>query len=326
MAVTERSTAISLGRAVARVLRTLGIENVTAEQRRRLREIAAEIRAQRRRGWQQAFLRRVQAEGIAALTRPEAPSPDERERAAPAVQPARAAAAEQALAPRRRGRPPRVTAPTPAPAPVPRRRGRPPQRVVLGERQGQASRRTQETQVTVRLALDGTGRTAVNTGIALFDHLLEQMAFHGLLDLEVIASGDREGDAHHVVEDVAIVLGQALNRALGTRQGIARFGSIMLPMDEALAQVAIDVDGRGMAVVNLPFYNTRLGQLPLDLLRHFFETLAREARVTIHVNLLRHWEDHHGAEGVFKAFGRALEAATRIDPRRVGLATSTKEL
>jgi imidazoleglycerol-phosphate dehydratase len=178
----------------------------------------------------------------------------------------------------------------------------------------------------VRLALDGEGRVVVNTGIGFFDHLLEQMAFHGLLDLEVSATGDREGDAHHVVEDVAIVLGQALNRALGDRRGIARFGSALVPMDEALAQVAIDVDGRGIAVVNLPFYNTRLGQLPLDLLRHFFETLAREARLTIHVNLLRHWDDHHGAEGIFKAAGRALEAATRKDPRRAALATSTKEL
>lgn len=190
-------------------------------------------------------------------------------------------------------------------------------------RQGEARRRTRETDVAVTLALDGAGRYDVDTGVGFLDHMLAQVAAHGLLDLTVRARGDLEVDAHHTVEDVAIVLGQALDAALGDRRGLVRMGHAYAPLDEALARVVVDLGGRPYAVVDARFDGTRLGTMDADLVVHFFETLAAHGRLGLHAHLLAGRNDHHRAEALFKALGRALDAASRLDPRRQGI-PSTK--
>jgi imidazoleglycerol-phosphate dehydratase len=184
------------------------------------------------------------------------------------------------------------------------------------------SRTTRETSVTVRLDVDGSGATVIETGVGFYDHLLGSLAHHGLFDLEVRATGDLEVDEHHTVEDVALVLGSAFAEALGERSGIARFGEARVPMDEALASAVIDIGGRPYAVIDLPFRGDRAGELPLQLVEHALEAFARTAGATLHVAGSGR-NDHHLAEAAFKALGRALRSACEVDPRRSGV-PSTK--
>jgi imidazoleglycerol-phosphate dehydratase len=196
----------------------------------------------------------------------------------------------------------------------------------IGSRSGRAvvaTRRTRETQVEVRLDLDGEGRTAVTTGVGFYDHLLSSLAHHALFDLEIRASGDLVVDEHHSVEDVALVLGAAFGEALGDRAGIVRFGDAAVPMDEALATAALDIGGRPYAVVELPFRGERIGALSTQLVEHAIESFARAAGVTVHLRGSGR-NDHHLAEAAFKALGRALRAAVAPDPRRDGAPASTK--
>jgi imidazoleglycerol-phosphate dehydratase len=184
---------------------------------------------------------------------------------------------------------------------------------------------TRETQVRVTLDLDGTGVTAVATGIGFYDHLLGSMAHHGLFDLVIEATGDLEVDEHHTVEDVALVLGSAVAEALGDRAGIARFGEARVPMDEARADAILDVGGRPYAVIDLAFRGDRVGALSLQLVEHALEAFARTSGTTLHlVGTGRN--DHHLAEAAFKALGRALRAACAPDPRRLGVASTKGSL
>ena len=193
-------------------------------------------------------------------------------------------------------------------------------------RSGSVRRETRETQVSVDLALDGSGRYDVSTGIGMLDHMLEQLARHGLFDITLQASGDIERDPHHLVEDVGLTLGQALDRALGERRGITRFGHAVVPMDDALALVAVDLGGRGHASIDVEFDREMLGELPAENVRHMLEAFAQEGRLNLHVRLLSGENDHHRVEAVFKALARALSDAVRIDERIAGEVPSTKEL
>lgn len=186
------------------------------------------------------------------------------------------------------------------------------------------SRKTNETEVQVSLTIDGTGRYAIDTGIGFLDHMLTHLARHGLFDLEVRARGDIAVDAHHTVEDVAIALGRAFGEALGERRGIVRMANATVPMDEALAMVAVDIGGRGYAVVQAEFSGPKVGQVDADLIPHFIQTMAQEARMNIHGRVLYGANDHHKVEGLFKALARSLDHATRIDPRLGGEIPSTK--
>ncbi|GBD08179.1 Imidazoleglycerol-phosphate dehydratase [Candidatus Thermoflexus japonica] len=186
----------------------------------------------------------------------------------------------------------------------------------MATREARRQRRTAETEVAIFLRLDGHGEARVETGIGFLDHLLHHLAVHGLLDLEVQARGDLHIDPHHTVEDVAIVLGQALDEALGDRKGITRMGHAWVPMDEALAFVAVDLSGRPYAVLDLAFSSPAIGAMPTSLIPHFLETLAVHARMNLHARLLYGRDDHHRAEALFKALGRALDMAVRLDPRR----------
>ncbi|WP_376792426.1 imidazoleglycerol-phosphate dehydratase HisB [Thermoflexus sp.] len=186
----------------------------------------------------------------------------------------------------------------------------------MGAREARRHRRTAETEVTIFLRLDGRGTAQVETGIGFLDHLLHHLAFHGFFDLEIQARGDLHVDPHHTVEDVAIVLGQTFDEALGDRKGIVRMGHAYVPMDEALAFVAVDLSGRPYAVLDLSFTGPAIGALPTSLISHFLETLAVHARMNLHARLLYGRDDHHRAEALFKALGRALDTAVRIDPRR----------
>ena len=191
-------------------------------------------------------------------------------------------------------------------------------------RTSELKRETREVSVEVSLTLDGTGRHDIATGLGFLDHMLAHVAVHGLLDLKVRAKGDLDVDPHHTVEDVALVLGAALDSALGDRAGIARMGSATVPMDETLGFVAIDLSGRPYAVVDVTWAGTSVGGLPVTLLEHFFVSLAMTARANLHARVLYGRDDHHKAEALFKALGRALDAATQLDPRRSGLVPSTK--
>ena len=183
-------------------------------------------------------------------------------------------------------------------------------------RMAEAQRKTRETDVRVRLCLDGTGRAEVKTGIGFFDHMLEALARHALYDLEIAASGDLQVDQHHTVEDVGIVLGQALSQALGERRGIRRYGEATVPLDEALARVVVDVSGRPYVAYHAepPTWQT-LGDYDVALTPEFFRALATHGALTLHVDLLRGQNAHHVVEAVFKAAARALGAATGLDPR-----------
>ena len=185
------------------------------------------------------------------------------------------------------------------------------------------NRETQETSISVELDLDGAGVGEIKTGIRFLDHLLAQLAQHGLFDIKLSANGS---DQHHVVEDVAISLGRALGEALGEKRGIVRMVHAVVPMDDALVMVAVDIGGRGYAQVEAPFSGKTIGDLAVDLVQHFLESLALEARMNLHVSVLRGTNDHHKAEALFKALARALDGATRSDERLRGSVPSTKDV
>jgi imidazoleglycerol-phosphate dehydratase len=184
-------------------------------------------------------------------------------------------------------------------------------------------RETRETNINLELDIDGTGKYEINTGMKMFDHLLSQVAQHGRFDITISASGD---DPHHLAEDAAICLGKALGEALGEKRGIIRMADATVPMDDALATVAVDISGRSYTVLELPFSGNDMAGFPTDLIRHFLESLASEAKLNIHARFIYGVNDHHKAEALFKALGRALDAATRIDERISGELPSTKEL
>jgi imidazoleglycerol-phosphate dehydratase len=190
-------------------------------------------------------------------------------------------------------------------------------------REASIRRDTAETSVQTTIAIDGTGTTNIHTGIHMFDHFLTQVASHGLFDLVVEATGD---DQHHVIEDVAICLGKALNEALGEKRGLTRMSHAMVPMDESLATVAIDLSGRPGAYVSLPFSTAFIGDLEADMVRHFLITFAIEGRLTLHAHIDAGVNDHHKAEAVFKALARSLDGACRIDSRRANHVPSSKGL
>ena len=185
------------------------------------------------------------------------------------------------------------------------------------------NRKTKETDVSLELNIDSNGKYEINTGITMFDHLLAQMAQHGRFGITLSATGD---DQHHLVEDVAICMGKALNEALGEKRGIIRMGDATVTMDEALVMVAVDVNGRGYPALELPFSKNDMDGFPTDLIRHFLESLATEAKLNLHARVIYGTNDHHKAEALFKALGRALDMATRIDERIAGELPSTKEL
>jgi imidazoleglycerol-phosphate dehydratase len=194
-----------------------------------------------------------------------------------------------------------------------------------GNRSATVSRSTRETEITVKLRLDGAGEAKISTGVGFYDHLLGSLVHHAMFDVEVEATGDLVVDEHHTVEDVALVLGAAIAAALDDRAGIVRFGDAAVPMDEALATAAIDVGGRPYALVDLPFRGKRAGKMPLELVEHVFESLARAGGITLHVRG-KGRNDHHLAEAAFKALGRALRAACAMDPRRGGVASTKGSL
>jgi imidazoleglycerol-phosphate dehydratase len=192
-------------------------------------------------------------------------------------------------------------------------------------RNGSFRRQTRETLVEVTWDLDGTGNCDVATGVGMLDHLVDQVARHGVFDITCKATGDLHIDTHHTVEDVGIALGRALAAALDGSTGIVRMGSALVPLDEALAEVAVDLSGRGYAVLTTSWSGERVGDLPCDLIEHFLQTLAHEGRFNLHARVLAGVNDHHKAEAMAKALARALCDATRLEPRRSGQTPSTKE-
>jgi len=192
----------------------------------------------------------------------------------------------------------------------------------MAKRKSSIKRTTQETNISLTLNLDGTGKHDINTGIKMLDHLLSQTIKHGRFNLKLTASGD---DEHHVTEDIAICLGKAFNEALGEKLGIVRMADATVPMDEALANVAVDLSGRGYCVLDAEFKKNDMRDFQTDLIRHFLESFAMEGRLNIHARVLYGINDHHKAEALFKALGRALDMATRIDERTGGELPSTKQ-
>lgn len=191
-------------------------------------------------------------------------------------------------------------------------------------RTGEIERETRETTISVTLDLDGKGTYEVATGNAMVDHLMDQLARHGSFDLKVHATAHQDPDGHHLAEDVALALGRAFDQALGDRAGITRMASATVPMDDALTLVAVDIAGRGHATIDLPFKSPVLGELRTELVHHMLSTFAQEARMTLHVRMLAGENDHHIAEGAFKALARALREAVSIDLRLEGQTPSTK--
>ncbi len=191
-------------------------------------------------------------------------------------------------------------------------------------RTAEVSRNTAETKITVMVDLDGTGASQISTGIGFFDHMLDQIARHGLIDMQIKADGDLHIDGHHTVEDVGITLGQAVFKAVGERKGIRRFGHAYVPLDEALSRVVIDFSGRPGLVMNVPFTSGMIGSLDTQLLHEFFQGFVNHALVTLHIDNLRGSNAHHQSETVFKAFARALRTAVERDPRTAGTIPSTK--
>ena len=194
----------------------------------------------------------------------------------------------------------------------------------MAARESQITRNTLETRITVRVNLDGNGRSQLATGVPFLDHMLDQIARHGALDLDVSAEGDLHIDAHHTVEDIGITLGQAVARAIGERKGIRRYGHAYVPLDEALSRVVVDFSGRPGLEFHVPFARARVGEFDVDLVHEFFQGFVNHALVTLHVDNLRGVNAHHQAETVFKAFGRALRMAVEPDARIEGATPSTK--
>jgi imidazoleglycerol-phosphate dehydratase len=191
-------------------------------------------------------------------------------------------------------------------------------------RTAQVTRNTLETQITASINLDGTGKAELATGIGFLDHMLDQIARHGMMDITVQAQGDLHIDAHHTVEDVGIALGQAFSKAIGDKKGIVRYGHAYVPLDEALSRVALDISGRPGLEFEVDFSRARIGDFDVDLIHEFFQGFVNHALVTLHVDNLRGKNAHHQAETIFKAFGRALRMAVQADPRMAGVMPSTK--
>lgn len=185
-------------------------------------------------------------------------------------------------------------------------------------------RATKETKISVSLGLDGAGAAVLQVGVPFLEHMLDQVARHGLFDLTIKAQGDLEIDAHHTVEDVGITLGQAFNQALGDKKGIRRYGQACVPLDEALSQVTLDCSGRPGLEYFVEYPRARVGEFDVDLIREFFQGFVNHAMVTLHIDNIRGKNSHHIAETIFKAFGRALRAAVELDPRMTGALPSTK--
>ena len=191
-------------------------------------------------------------------------------------------------------------------------------------RTAEVTRNTAETKITVRVNLDGTGQAKLATGIGFFDHMLDQIARHGLIDLDIQADGDLHIDGHHTVEDVGITFGQAVYKAVGDKKGIRRYGHAYVPLDEALSRVVIDFSGRPGLLMNVPFKSGMIGTFDSQLAHEFFQGFANHAFVTLHIDNLRGENAHHQCETVFKAFARALRSALELDPRTAGTIPSTK--
>ena len=191
-------------------------------------------------------------------------------------------------------------------------------------RTAEVERNTKETRIRVRVDLDGTGRARLASGIPFLDHMLDQVARHGMIDLDIEAKGDLEIDAHHTVEDIGITLGQAFVRAIGDKAGVRRFGHAYVPLDEALSRVVIDFSGRPGLEYHVPFTRALIGEFDVDLVHEFFQGFVNHAQVTLHVDNLRGDNAHHQCETVFKAFARALRMASELDPRTQGTVPSTK--
>jgi len=191
-------------------------------------------------------------------------------------------------------------------------------------RTAEVTRDTLETKIRVKLNLDGTGTYKINTGIGFFDHMLEQVSRHGLLDIEIEADGDLHIDAHHTVEDVGITLGQALRQAVGEKKGLVRYGLSYVPLDEALSRVVVDLSGRPGLFYSVEYVRSQIGGFDVDLIREFFQGLVNHANITLHIDNLKGDNAHHQAETIFKATGRALRVALDIDPRASGSLPSTK--
>ena len=191
-------------------------------------------------------------------------------------------------------------------------------------RSAKVSRNTLETRIGVELNLDGSGKVKLDTGVPFLEHMLDQIARHGLLDLDINAKGDLHIDAHHTVEDIGITLGQAFNQAIGDKKGLRRYGHAYVPLDEALSRVVLDISGRPGLVFNVEFVRSNVGEFDVDLIREFFQGFVNHALVTLHIDNLACDNAHHQAETVFKAFGRALRMALELDPRMVGVMPSTK--
>jgi len=194
----------------------------------------------------------------------------------------------------------------------------------MTQRQASVERNTLETQVKVKINLDGTGECKLDTGVPFLEHMLDQVARHGMIDLEISAKGDLHIDAHHTVEDIGITLGQAFNQAIGDKKGIVRYGHAYVPLDEALSRVVIDFSGRPGMEYNVRFERSNIGEFDVDLFHEFFQGFINHANVTLHIDNLSGNNAHHIAETVFKAFGRAVRMAISADPRMQGVMPSTK--
>jgi imidazoleglycerol-phosphate dehydratase len=191
-------------------------------------------------------------------------------------------------------------------------------------RQAQVTRNTLETQISVKLNLDGSGKSKLATGIGFFDHMLDQVARHGMIDMEIEAKGDLHIDAHHTVEDVGITFGQAFAKALGDKKGVRRYGHAYVPLDEALSRVVVDLSGRPGLEYAVDYARGLVGEFDIDLVHEFFQGFANHALVTLHIDNFKGRNAHHQAETIFKAFGRALRMASEMDPRAAGALPSTK--
>jgi imidazoleglycerol-phosphate dehydratase len=191
-------------------------------------------------------------------------------------------------------------------------------------RQAQINRNTLETQIDVKVNLDGTGNVALDTGVPFLDHMLDQVARHGMIDMEIAARGDLHIDAHHTVEDIGITLGQAFKQAIGDKKGLRRYGHAYVPLDEALTRVVVDLSGRPGMAFNVKFVRARIGEFDVDLIKEFFQGFINHALMTVHIDNLAGCNAHHQAETIFKAFGRALRVAIETDPRALDTIPSTK--
>ena len=196
----------------------------------------------------------------------------------------------------------------------------------MKNRTAQIERNTKETQIKANINLDGKGVSNLSAGLPFLEHMLEQVSRHGMFDLNIVAKGDLEIDAHHTVEDIGIVLGQAFDKALGDKTGITRFGSCYVPLDESLSRVVLDFSGRPGVQYNATYPRSRVGEFDIDLLQEFFHGFSNHAKATIHIDNIRGCNAHHIAETIFKAFGKALKVAVSIDPRQADKVPSTKEM